>query len=114
MARIKIMYWKEIPIQVQSEDDEGTKSELLDEKFQKAADAISMIDGSSGTDDYLNGWEWGEYKEVKGDIELALNREVGKFNEGMPKDFVARIKKLHNEGVRKETPGSIDHWLKPK
>ena len=39
MARVKIMYWKEIPIQVQSEDDEGTKSELLDEKFQEICQA---------------------------------------------------------------------------
>ena len=112
MARIKIMYWKEIPIQIQAEDDCTVKSKLLDDKFQKAADAISMIDGSSGTDDYLNGWQWGEYKKVDKDIDLALNCEVDKFNKYMPKDFVSRIKQLHEKGLRKETPGAINHWLK--
>tara|TARA_B100000029_G_scaffold452005_1_gene476945 strand:+ start:347 stop:691 length:345 start_codon:yes stop_codon:yes gene_type:complete len=112
MAQIKIMYWKEIPIQIQAEDDCTVKSKLLDDKFQKAADAISMIDGSYGTDDYLNGWQWGEYKKVDKDIDMALNCEVDKFNKYMPKDFVSRIKQLHEKGLRKETPGAINHWLK--
>ena len=43
------MYWKEIPIQVQAEYDTKTVSIPLDDRFQRAADAISMMDGSAGT-----------------------------------------------------------------
>ena len=53
MARLRVMYWKEIPVQVQAEDDSGRVSRPLDDRFQKAADAVAMKDGSQGTDEYL-------------------------------------------------------------
>ena len=47
------MYWKEVPVQVQASDENGTVSVPLDGRFQEAADALSMMDGSAGTDQYL-------------------------------------------------------------
>ena len=52
MARVRVMYWKEIPVQVQAEDADGRVTRQLDERFQKAVDAVAMIDGSQGTDEY--------------------------------------------------------------
>ena len=45
MARVRVMYWKEIPVQVQAEDADGRLTRQLDERFQKAVDAVAMIDG---------------------------------------------------------------------
>ena len=56
MAKVRIMYWKEIPVQVQAEDESGAVSRPLDARFQQGVDAISMLDGSAGSDDYLMGW----------------------------------------------------------
>ena len=53
MARVRVMYWKEIPVQVQAEDEDNRVTRQLDERFQKAVDAVAMIDGSQGTDEYL-------------------------------------------------------------
>ena len=36
MAKLRIMYWKEIPIQVQAEDESDTISKQLDGRFQEA------------------------------------------------------------------------------
>ena len=48
MARVRVMYWKEIPVQVQAEDEDNRVTRQLDERFQKAVDAVAMIDGSQG------------------------------------------------------------------
>ena len=111
MAKVRIMYWKEIPVQVQAQDDSGTVSRQLDPRFQEGVDAVAMFDGSAGTDDYLMAWEWGVFKELSGSAEAAANETAENLNTGFPQDFVVRIRDLQREGRRDTTPGAIDHWL---
>jgi hypothetical protein len=110
MAKIRVMYWKEIPVQVGSEDESGQVSRPLDDRFQQGADAVSMFDGSSGSDDYMMAWEWGEYEEAEGTAEDAAIRVAAEFNDEFPEDFVARIRDLQQSGRRDPRPGAIDHW----
>lgn len=110
MATLKIMYWKEIPAQVQAEDDSGRVSKLLDGRFQEGIDAISMFDGSAGNDDYLEAWNWGEPVEVAGTAEEAAAQITARFNGGFPRDFVERIRELKRAGRRDPRPGAVDHW----
>lgn len=105
------MYWKEIPVQVQAQDDSTTVSRQLNPRFQQGVDAVAMFDGSSGTDDYLMAWEWGEFGEVEGSAETAAEELADRLNAKFPEDFVARIRDLHRDGQRDPTPGAIDHWL---
>ena len=111
MARVRTMYWKEVPLQVQAEDDSGQVSRPLDDRFQAGADAISMFDGSAGGDDYLDGFQWGEYVEVGGSAEDAASAAADRFNSGFPEDFVARVRDLHRAGRRDPRPGAADGWL---
>ena len=110
MAKVRVMYWKEIPVQVKAEDESGSVSRPLDDRFQQAIDALSMFDGSSGTDEYLNGFEWGEYLEMDGGVDEVAAAVAEGFNKGFPEDFVARIRDLHNSGRRDPRPAAIDHW----
>ncbi len=105
------MYWKEVPVQVQAVDDTGAVSKLLEPRFQEAADAIAMFDGSAGTDEYMIAWEWGAFDESDGPAEAAAVAAAERFNRGMPPDFVARIRDLHALGDRDPSPGAIDHWM---
>ncbi len=105
------MYWKEIPVQVQAEDDSGRASQPLDARFQEGADSIAMFDGSAGTDDYLDGWEWRDYGEVEGYASDAALRVAERFNSGFPSDFVVRVRDMHRDGRRDPSPGAVDHWL---
>ena len=105
------MYWKEIPVQVQAEDEGGQVSKPLDARFQEGVDAISMFDGSGGSDEYLMAWEWGEYTEVEGSAEEAAARTADRFNQGFPADFVGRISRLQRSGRRDPRPGAIDAWV---
>ena len=104
------MYWKEIPVQLQAQGDDGQVSKPLDARFQEATDAVAMFDGSSGTDAYLDGWGFGDYVEVDGTAADASDEIALMFNTNMPADFVARIRDLQSSGNRDERPGSIDSW----
>ena len=112
LAKVRIMYWKEIPVQVQAQDGAGTVSRQLDPRFQEGVDAVAMFDGSAGTDDYLMAWEWGQFEEMEGSAEAVADSTVERLNSGFPDDFVARIRDLQREGRRDPTPGAIDHWIK--
>ena len=111
LARVRVMYWKEVPVQVQAVDDAGAVSKPLEPRFQEAADAIAMFDGSAGTDEYMMAWEWGAFEESDGPAEAAAEAAAKSINLGMPSDFVARIRDLHLSGERNPSPGAINHWL---
>jgi hypothetical protein len=105
------MYWKEVPLQVQAEDDSGQVSKPLDDRFQQGADAISMFDGSSGGDEYLDGFQWGDYLEAQGTAEDAASSAAHRFNTGFPENFVARVRELDRDGKRDPRPGAADGWI---
>ena len=104
------MYWREIPVQIQTEDEHGQVSKPLDGRFQEAVDLIALFEGSSGGDEYMQAWEWGRFTEVEGNAEEVSNRLADWFNNGFPDDFVARVRELHRSGQRDTRPGAIDHW----
>ena len=108
----RILYWKEIPVQIQVADEHQTLSIPLDPKFQEAVDAIAMFDQSITSDEYLNSWEWGHWQEFNNTAEETASHLSKKFNCHFPDDFVKRIRNLHKSGSRIGTPGSIDHWVK--
>ncbi|MBR97451.1 MAG: hypothetical protein CL887_03025 [Dehalococcoidia bacterium] len=105
------MYWKEIPVQVQTQENKETFSVPLDSRFQQAVDSISMMDGSYGSDDYLNGWQWEEIIEIDIPARELSSLIADLYNNCMPDDFVKRIRDAHNDEVRDPNPKSIDIWL---
>ena len=111
-TKTSVLYWKEIPVQVKCEDANSTVSLPLDPRFQEAADAVAMMDGSYGSDAYLDAWQWGDAIESELDAGTAAKQLAEHINNGMPGDFVARIRDLHDTGNRVEEPGAIDHWIK--
>ena len=111
LAKVRVMYWKEIPVQVQAADESGQVSKPFDDRFQQGVDAIATFDGSEGSDDYLMAWEWGDYTDVEGSAQEAAGSMAERFNSRFPRDFVARIRALHRSGQRDPRPGAIDSWL---
>ena len=108
---IRVLYWKEIPVQIQADNGKARVSRQLDPRFQEAADAIAMFDGSYGGDAYLDAWEWCDFSTSVSDPDSAADEVVARFNGGMPSDFVARIRDMHTAGTRRPEPGAIDGWL---
>jgi hypothetical protein len=110
LAKVRIMYWKEIPVQVQAQDETGQVSQPLNPRFQEAADAVAMLDGSAGSDAYLDGWGYGAFSDVNLPAGDAARDLAERFNNSMPADFVARIRDLFRAGKRDEAPGAINSW----
>ena len=108
---VRILYWKEIPIQVEADDGTTKLSRPLDARFQEAADAIAMFDGSFGSDDYLDAWEWQHYADYAGAPDEVATQVATTFNSKMPVDFVARIRDSITADRRDPTPGAINCWL---
>ena len=111
MARIRVLYWKEIPVQVQVEAGGDRVSEMLDHRFQEAVDAVAMFEGSMGSDAYLEGWEWMDHGRASGNPRRLAEDWAGRFNRGLPEDLAARICRLHRAGQRDERPGSLERWI---
>ncbi len=110
MNRVRVMYWKEIPVQVQAEDADGRVSRQLEDRFQQAVDAVAMQDGSEGTDDYLDGWGFGPFEDGEGTAKSAAEAVAVQL-ERMPSDFLKKIINMEKQGTRKPVPGAIDHWV---
>ncbi len=104
------MYWKEIPAQVQAIGDDGTVSAQLEPRFQEGIDAIAMFDGSAGSDDYIEAWDWRDAGEFAGDAADVSQSVADHLNSQFPQDFVARIRDIQRAGERDMTPGSLDEW----
>ena len=111
MAKVRVMYWKEIPVQIKAQDEWEEVSVMLDDRFQQGVDSVSMLDGSSSSEDYMMGWQWGPVTDVFGDARDVVQETAERFNDGFPQDFVARIRDLHHAGDRDSRPGAIDHWI---
>ena len=67
MARVRILYWQDVPSVVKAADDDGAevKRELPD-WFQQEIDHRAMTQGLTGTDEYLEQWHWSEVLERPG------------------------------------------------
>ncbi len=114
MPFIRVMYWKEIPVQVEFSDKNTKKTIKLDDRFQAAVDSISMTDGSFGSDDYLDGWNWVVKEESNEMIsEKIISNFILKFD-NFPQNLIKEIKMMIDEGSRTEKPESIDHLLQKK
>jgi len=110
LVKIRIMYWKEIPVQIEFSSSSSKKSVKLDERFQYAVDSISMKDGSYGSDDYLEGWQWMDKEEINDEFTQDLiDRYLDKYE--FPQDLIKKISQLIDENSRSEIPGSLDEWI---
>lgn len=80
MVKYQILYWKHVPSQVKVfEEGKRPVSRSMPDRFLAEIDRIAMEEGLTGTDDYLNQWEWTPKREREGSAEEvaeALVREL--------------------------------------
>jgi hypothetical protein len=66
MAKYKILYWHDIPSQVRATDENGRAGKQLSERFQETIDAAAMSLGLFESEEYIDGFQWGEELERPG------------------------------------------------
>lgn len=84
MPTYQIMYWKSIPAQVKVFGAAEDLSAELPPRFQEVIDDVAMRLGLAGTDDYLEGWEWGDEEEMAGTAEEVLAKVMASVEAKYP------------------------------
>ena len=79
MARVRIMYWKDIPYAVRAQDERGPASRQLPEAFQEAIDAAAMRAGETSAEEYQAGFRWGPTVERTGDAATVADAVVAEI-----------------------------------
>jgi len=69
MARITIVYWRDIPAQVIAKAGRKSAKRVLAERFEKAIDRAAMRSGARDTDAYLAEWRRGDPTPCGDDLE---------------------------------------------
>ena len=72
MARLQIIYWRDIPAQVIASAGRKRARRQLDTRFEKAIDRAAIRAGLHGTDDYLDQWRRSDPRACNGDIETIV------------------------------------------
>ncbi|MDE0310143.1 MAG: virulence factor [Acidiferrobacterales bacterium] len=93
MAKVTILYWKDIPSVVEARDDQGVHKELMSERFQELIDLIAMKLKLAGTDEYLMQWSKGRPYEVSGSARDAAI--------SVKDEFENRYKEIRKEELAK-------------
>ncbi len=79
MARITIVYWRDIPAQVIGGSGRRAVKAILPERFEQAIDRAAMKAGARDTDAYLAEWRRGAPAEVPGTDAEAVAAEVARL-----------------------------------
>jgi len=97
MARVKVMYWKEIPYGVRASDAGGQVTRQLPHPFGVAVDQAAMADGDTAQEAYQAGFTWGPPEERPGSAAEAADAVVAEIVAAYPEDRLARLARRQPE-----------------
>jgi Virulence factor len=81
MARIRITYWREIPVLVTARDGAEETTVPLTQRFQDLVDAMAMQAGLSDSEEYLAEWRTGPEEERSGPAAAAASQVAAELEE---------------------------------
>ena len=71
MARVRVTYWRDVPVLVTARDAGGEVTVPLSPRFQELVDTLAVQSGLTEADAYLAGWRTGSDEERPGSSESA-------------------------------------------
>lgn len=98
MARVRITYWREIPVLVTARDGAGEATVPLSARFQELVDGVAMQEGVSDAEAYLGGWRVGPEEDRPGPAARAA--------EAVAAELEARFGELRSRSLRAPGPES--------
>lgn len=79
MAKLTIVYWRDIPAQVIVKAGRQAAKRQLDERFEKAIDRAAMRAKLRDSDSYLAEWRRGEPQDCGDDLEAEVALQSAKL-----------------------------------
>tara|TARA_B100001057_G_scaffold347961_1_gene349282 strand:- start:66 stop:389 length:324 start_codon:yes stop_codon:yes gene_type:complete len=99
MAKITIVYWRDIPAQIIAEHGRGRNRKQskieLGKKFIVSIDSAAMKSGAEGSDDYLTDWRRSDPEEISDNLDLEANKLKKEIEE---KYSNSKLKELISNG----------------
>jgi len=94
MAKLQIVYWRDIPAQVMVKAGRRNQAKReLSLRFTEAIDMAAMRDGAAETDEYLAEWRRGDPIEVSDELEAEADAALEKIETEYDKErLVALVK----------------------
>ncbi len=103
MAKVKIMYWKDIPYAVRAFDKQGRASRQLPERFSVAVDAVAMAEDATDQDSYRDGFSWGQAETREGTAAEVADTVVAELEAAYSQE---RLKQLIRDNKRNGKNGT--------
>ncbi len=100
-ASLTVIYWRDIPAQVQGRRGRERHSVALPERFQQAIDRAAMRAGLEGADAYLDAWRR-EARPCGEDLAAEAAAAAAQLDADYPADRLARLVDDHGEDRRQE------------
>jgi len=103
MAKLQIIYWRDIPAQVIVSAGRNRARRQLSERFEQAIDRAALRAGLHGTDNYLDQWRRSDPDRCGDDLEAIALQAATQIEEDYPEERIERI--VRADGID-ETPPS--------
>ena len=91
MAKLQIIYWRDIPAQIIVSAGRKKARRQLNVRFEKAIDRAAIRAKLHGTEDYLEQWRRSEPVACGDDLEAAAEQAANRIEQDYPEDRVERI-----------------------
>lgn len=80
MTRVQVLYWQDVPSLIKAVGDDGREvKRQLPDWYQQEIDKRAMVQGLTGSDEYLEQWRWSDPEERPGspdDVLDEIEREL--------------------------------------
>jgi hypothetical protein len=80
MTRVQVLYWQDVPSLIKAVGDDGREvKRQLPDWYQQEIDKRAMVQGLTGSDEYLEQWRWSDSEERAGspdDVLDEIEREL--------------------------------------
>ena len=91
MAKLQIIYWRDIPAQIIVSAGRKKARRQLNVRFEKAIDRAAIRAKLHGTEDYLEQWRRCDPVACGDDLEAAAEQAANRIEQDYPDDRVERI-----------------------
>ena len=95
MAKLTVVYWRDIPAQIIVKAGRKAAKRELSLRFTEAIDMCAMKTGAADSEEYLADWRRAEPIEVSSDLELEAENAMQEIETKYTKDVLV---KLVNQG----------------
>ncbi len=99
MAKLTIVYWRDIPAQIIVKAGRKAAKRELSLRFTEAIDMCAMKTGAADSEEYLADWRRAEPVEVSSDLELEAENAMQEIEAQYTKDVLV---KLVNQGGKQQ------------